>query len=114
MEQENKFEAWCVIELFGHQKIAGFVTNENIGSDSFVRVDVPATEDEQAFTRYFGGKAIYAVNPVTEEVARAAAANLRAKPIQYYDIPQLRQNNLALDHSREHQDFDEDKDPEYD
>lgn len=111
MDQENKFDAWCVIELFGHQKIAGHVTNENIGAHSFIRVDVPAVEGEQAFTRYFGAGAIYAVNPCTEEVARAAAQNLRATPIHYYDVPQLRQNNLPLDHSRENYD---DEDPEYD
>lgn len=38
----HKFESWCIVELFGHQRIAGLVTEQTIGGCNFVRVDVPA------------------------------------------------------------------------
>ena len=37
----DKFDHWCIVELFGHNQIAGKVTEQAIGGQSFVRVDVP-------------------------------------------------------------------------
>ena len=84
------FEHWCIVELFGHQRIAGKVSEQTIGGGAFVRVDVPAVGDIPAYTRLFGNGAIYAINPVTEEIARAAAASYRAVPVSPYDLPELR------------------------
>jgi hypothetical protein len=35
-------EQWAIVEIFGHQRIAGRLTEQTIGGCSFVRVDVPA------------------------------------------------------------------------
>ena len=32
---------WAIVEIFGHQRIAGFLSEQTIGGQSFVRVDVP-------------------------------------------------------------------------
>ena len=88
--EREKFDQWCVVELFGHQRIAGRVTEQTIGGCAFVRVDVPAVGDNPAYTRLFGNGAIYAINPVTEEIARAAATSYRVVPVSPYDIPELR------------------------
>lgn len=90
MERE-KFLSWAIVELFGHQRIAGRVTEQAIGGCSFVRVDVPEVGEIPAYTRLLGNAAIYAINPCTEEIARASAAAYRAVPVQKYDIPELRQ-----------------------
>lgn len=98
------FEQWAIVELFGHARIAGRVTEEQIGGASFIRVDVPALqirrdggdltvpiviEEREAFTRLFGPAAIYSITPTSEEVARLAAAEFRSEPISVY-IPSLR------------------------
>lgn len=86
----EKFEHWCLVELFGHQRIAGKVSEQTIGGCAFVRVDVPAVGDIPSYTRLFGNGAIYAINPVTEELARAAAASYRTVPVSPFDLPELR------------------------
>lgn len=86
MQDENlmKFEEWCIIELFGHQKIAGLVSEQTLGGASFIRVDVPATDHEVAFTKFFHGNAIYGLTPTTEIMAKAMAIELGKKPINVY------------------------------
>ena len=92
MSEQEKFDSWAVVELFGHQQIAGRVTEASIGGCSFLRVDVPdqpAVEKDTyygkqpalpAYTRYFGNGAIYAMNPCTEAATRAVAARIRVTP----------------------------------
>lgn len=82
----EKFEQWCIIGLFGHQKLAGRVSELNLGGGNFLQVDVPETSHNPAFTRIINPSAVYDINPVTEEVARAYAQNLQVKPIESWDI----------------------------
>lgn len=96
---EKSFDQWCIVELFGHQRIAGRVTEQSIGGCAFVRVDVPPVSETPGYSRLLGNGAIYAINPVTEEVARAAAASYRSVPVSAYEIPELRamRSQAALD-----------------
>ena len=64
----EKIELNAVVELFGHQRIAGKVTEQAFGSFTFIRIDVPETPLQPSFTRLVNPTAIYAINPVTEEV----------------------------------------------
>lgn len=102
----EKFDQWAIIELFGHQRIAGRVTEETIGGCSFVRVDVPAFEAvghstaTQAFTKLFGQGAIYAISFVDEGAAKMVARQLRVQPIDTYSLRQALQD-LPADTGRD-------------
>lgn len=85
----EKFDLWCIVELFGHQKIAGKCTEQNIAGVNMLRVDVPETPNQPPFTKFYGGSAIYAINPVTEEVAKHMADKLDLKPIHVWDIQEI-------------------------
>ncbi|HEY7184334.1 MAG TPA: hypothetical protein VIC84_23060 [Blastocatellia bacterium] len=78
---QAKFEHWCLVELFGHQRIAGFVSEATIGGGAFIRVDVPNPHGEgDLYTRYFGPAAIYAINPTTKEEVFRLVGALHPKP----------------------------------
>lgn len=52
MTEDQKLErCWAIVELFGHSKIAGEISEQTIAGGPFLRVDVPETERESAFTR---------------------------------------------------------------
>lgn len=87
MSEESKFECWCICELFGHSTIAGFVTEQEIGGDSFIRIDVPESDGQETFTKFYGPKAIYAITPTTEEIARQAAKSLHVRPVNLWVVP---------------------------
>lgn len=87
----EKFEQWCIIGLFGHQKLAGRVSELNLGGGNFLQVDVPETSHNPAFTRIINPSAVYDINPVTEDVAKVYAENLQVKPIESWDINKFMQ-----------------------
>lgn len=86
---QEKFEIYAIIELFGHNKMAGKVTEQVIGGASFIRVDVPETKSQPSFTRMLHANAIYAINPVTEEVATGYAERIQVQPIQSWDAREV-------------------------
>lgn len=115
--EDKKFDLWCLVELFGHQKIAGKCTEQNIAGTNMLRVDVPETEKQPPFTRFFGSAAIYAINPMDEETAKFYADKLEIAPINSYQISEIlkKHNALALTDkpvAREeyHEDYDENDD----
>jgi hypothetical protein len=69
------FEQFAIVELFGHQTLAGKVTEQVIAGTGFLRIDVPR-EDGSIVTRLQNPKSVYGIRPCTEEVARAAALRL--------------------------------------
>jgi hypothetical protein len=79
---------WAVVEIFGHESLAGQVSEGKIGSVCLVRVDVPAAGDQPAFTKFYGEKAIYSITPVSEELARQAVERMRVRPINVYLLVQ--------------------------
>lgn len=93
---ESKFEVFAIVELFGHQKLAGKVAEQSIGAATFIRIDVPETTTQPAFTRLVNPSAIYAINPTTEEVVKARAEQLQSAPIEAWDIRKMQEKMVAL------------------
>lgn len=93
MESE-KFDLWCLVELFGHQKIAGQCSERNIAGTNMLQVDVPETTKQPAFTRILSAGAIYAINPITEETARKIAEQLEQKPITIWEVREMFRKEL--------------------
>jgi len=102
----EQFKTWAMVELFGHTRIAGEVTEQTIAGGAMVRIDVPETETSPGFTRIVNVNAIYAINPMTEEMASSIAGQLNVKPIQAWDIREyVEKNKKALTQPRN--EFDE-------
>jgi hypothetical protein len=85
----DKFEQWGIVEIMGHQIIAGKISEQAIGGTSFVRVDVPETKEVPAFTKMFGSGAIYAITVTDEETAVAAAKSFLEKPIDTFSAREM-------------------------
>jgi hypothetical protein len=98
---KNEFPA--IVELFGHQRMAGIVSDHQFGGASFVRVDVPETLSQKGFTRLLNPSAIYALNPCERSVMLSLAETLQVKPIELWEIGTLVKakslaNATGLDH----------------
>ena len=80
-------QMWAIVELYGHNKIAGLVTDDTWGGAAFLRVDVPATSTQAGFTKFYGPGAIYCMTPVSEALARLAAESMRPRPVEEWELP---------------------------
>ena len=59
-------KSWALVEIFGHQKIVGWMTVDPPEFPGMIRVDVPdllkdGKVERQGFTRYLGRAALYGV-----------------------------------------------------
>jgi hypothetical protein len=111
METQPKEEApalYAIVELFGHAKIAGRITEQTCGGQSFARVDVPEVTYEaydyseaerrtvqktiQPHTRSFGPGAIYSINWCDQTAAVLAAKEIQHKPVVPYSAAEVLRN----------------------
>lgn len=83
-KQEATFEGWAILELFGHRRLAGMITETTIAGAGFLRLDVPG---DPPATQFYPPSAVYCLTPTTEEVALAVAARNQPAPVQRWELP---------------------------
>lgn len=89
-EQTNtKFEHWALVELMGHQRIAGLVSEANLAGRGFIRVDVPDAKGEIKYSRYYSPEAVYCISPTDKQIAIGIAVKCNARPVSIYDLQRL-------------------------
>src|SRR5437868_2096159 len=93
-DDKDKLETWAVLELMGHQRIAGFVREVSLGSAAMLRVDVPEIDAIPAFSKFIAPGALYAFTPCTKEVAMAVIKRDRVTPVTLFQMPPNRQRAL--------------------
>jgi hypothetical protein len=92
----DKFEQWAIVEIMGHQKFAGWLTEQTIAGAGMLRLDVPAVGELPGFTRLFNTASVYLITPTSEQVARQVAAALKQQPVTVWDLPaEVRIQKLA-------------------
>lgn len=91
MSKPESLDCWAVVELMGHQRIAGRVTERSVAGVQMLQVTVPAMGNLPEFTRMVSGNAIYAINPCDEAMATEWAKSIAtsASPIISYESKHL-------------------------
>ena len=84
--QADHVDGWALVEIFGHDKIAGRISTRKFGTEVMFQVDVPGDGASFQFTRLLNPKSIFAIQPTSEEWCRQFAEFCRsqAKPILPY------------------------------
>jgi hypothetical protein len=120
-QQQANFEGWAILEIFGHQRYAGYVCTQAFGTAVMFRLDVPALEARerttkrpayvdagyapagsvikegpvQGYTKLFGVAAIYAMTPCSKEAALKAVEEIQPRPLMEVQIPTEATKQLA-------------------
>lgn len=85
MEAE-KFEEWAIVDVMGHQRYVGRVSEQVIAGQGFIRVDIPKTDKQPPWTKLIGTASIYAITPVDADIAKAMANQRELTPVQPYEL----------------------------
>lgn len=101
MSERESYEGWAIVELMGHRKLAGYVSEQTVGGAAFMRIDVPASEKHEAATQLYSAGAIYCITPTTESVVRLIAPKYRPEPVSQWEMAKL------PDYSQDYSEVDE-------
>jgi hypothetical protein len=82
-------ERWAIIDLFGHTRLAGRVSEVQQFGTSMCRIEVPEVDGRPGFTRDVGGTAIFGMTDVSEDLAVAFTRQQRTAPVQAYELKML-------------------------
>lgn len=82
---EQSFDSWAIVELMGHVRMAGRVTEEERFGSKVGRIDIP--KDDGFTTVYFTAGSIYRLTAVSEEMARAVAKGSQPRPVHQWELP---------------------------
>jgi hypothetical protein len=80
------FEGWAIVELMGHRRLAGYVTEQEVAGHGFLRLDVHDTDGTVA-TQLYSPSAVYCLTPTTEAISRGLGERLRPAPVHAYELP---------------------------
>jgi hypothetical protein len=91
----ESFEGWAILELMGHRRLGGRVSEVEMFGAKMCRIDVPTIENtlcgpkDRWTTQYYGGSSIYCMTPCSEEASRLAASISRPEPVHEWELPKL-------------------------
>lgn len=84
------FETWALVELMGHRRMAGKVSEQTIAGAGTIRVDVFVGDaPEPAVTQFYGGGSIYCLTPISETTARTFARQNIPTPISSWEMQSI-------------------------
>jgi hypothetical protein len=85
------FREWCIVQLMGHVRLGGLVTEQAMAGGHWLRLDVYRTGAGQpVMTKLIPpppGGPVYDLTPVTEELARAVADRQAPAPVARFELP---------------------------
>jgi hypothetical protein len=108
------YDGPALVELLGHRRVAGHVTEVVLAGVGMLRVDVPATKGHPASTHLYAPSALYGLHPVDEATMHACAWRWRHEPVQRWELPALeRDDEAARAWAEEGMAMAADPDPDY-
>lgn len=106
---DKSSEFWGILELMGHVRLAGRISEEEKFGGKLGRIDIPRpslkdcpackgqllTDGSECpvegcggfTTQFFNASSIYRLTPTTEEVARHVAVNCQPSPVHAWELP---------------------------
>jgi hypothetical protein len=81
------FEGWVILELMGHRRLGGYLSEQEVAGAKLLRIDVPKAEGEgDVASQLYSSAAVYCITPTTEELARAVARRAQPTPVTRYEL----------------------------
>lgn len=91
-EARETCDQWAIVELMGHRRLGGMVTEVERFGTKMLRIDIPpAEEDGQTLTQFYSGSSLYGLTIVDEETARGIARANQQRPVEPWSARRMLQ-----------------------
>lgn len=118
---------WCVLELMGHRKVAGWVSEVEVAGHKMLRVDVPGPgmrifaampagqkpDGPWQATQFYNSSSLYGMTPTTASVAISFAVNSSPEPVTRWELkeptPAIASGRVPSTFDTHHEDDDYDR-----
>lgn len=106
------FAEWVILELKGHWRGAGWLTEETLAGANFLRLDVPGSPSAPGLTQLIEPGSVYRITPTTEAIARSVAAQSAPAPVHRWELPAAEPPPEPVGIYEPDEEYDEDEEPE--
>lgn len=79
------FASWVILELMGHRRLGGYLTEVTIAGQGFLRIDIPEREGHPAVSQLYSPSSVYAMTPCSEDAARRVGEVV--EPLKSWELP---------------------------
>lgn len=69
-KDQETIETWAYVEIMGHSRVAGRVSERKIGVAVMLQVDVPKPDEGFSHTELYSPASIFSIKPTTEQWCR--------------------------------------------
>lgn len=83
---DSAFKEWCILELMGHRKLGGLVSEQQIAGAVFLRIDIYSSEEVLA-SQLYSPAAVYCITPCDETIARLYGDRHKPEPVTRWELP---------------------------
>lgn len=83
--EKEPFASWAILELMGHRRLGGYVTEQEIAGHGMLRIDVPGEDGQTTASQFYSPSSLYCLTPTTEEMARAVAKRNQPEPVARWE-----------------------------
>jgi hypothetical protein len=92
MAESRSAPEWGIVELMGHVRLAGRVSETERFGAKLGRIDIPdvsegAAPDAVLSTQFFHGSSLYRYTPCSEAAARVVAKSNQPQPVKPWELP---------------------------
>jgi hypothetical protein len=90
----ERFAAWAILEILGHRRLGGYVSETTLAGGAFLRIDVPGDADGEVHsTQFYSPGSVYCLTPCSEEAAKIVARGSRPEPVHQWELPRPKGQN---------------------
>ncbi|HEY9825209.1 MAG TPA: hypothetical protein V6D19_07160 [Stenomitos sp.] len=84
----DEFTGWAILEIMGHRRLGGFLSEQAIAGGKMLRIDIPGPNETKT-SQFYNIGSVYSVTPCAEEIAKAFALKHQPEPVARWELPQL-------------------------
>lgn len=96
-DQTDTFAGWAILELMGHKRLAGYVTEVDFAGSAMIRIDIPGDEEGDTATQLYNSSAMYCLTPTDEATARRVAKLSTMAPVTRWQIEAPERRAAAIE-----------------